>query len=92
MRRTWAERRSSPAPSGVPTDNTAKWISEHRSLSEREARLRDYAARMAGAYPSPATRQLQMRARAELAAYRRRALRPGQLVIIDEASITHQSV
>jgi conjugative relaxase-like TrwC/TraI family protein len=72
---------------GVPTENTAKWISEHRSLPEREARLREYAARLAGAYPSPATRQLQLTARAELAAYRRWALRPGQLVIIDEASM-----
>ena len=72
---------------GVPTENTAKWISEHRTLPEREARLREYAARLAGAYPSPATRQLQLRARAELAAYRRWALRPGQLVIVDEASM-----
>ena len=72
---------------GVPTENTAKWISEHRSLPEREARLRGYAARLAGAYPSQATRQLQLQAQAELAAYRRWALRPGQLVIVDEASM-----
>jgi conjugative relaxase-like TrwC/TraI family protein len=72
---------------GVTTENTAKWISEHRSLPEREARLREYAARLAGAYPSPATRQLQLAARAELAAYRRWALRAGQLVIVDEASM-----
>ncbi|WP_235529240.1 MobF family relaxase [Phycicoccus sp. Root101] len=72
---------------GVPTENTAKWISEHRSLPEREARLREYAARLAGAYPSQATRQLQLQARAELAAYRRWALRRGQLVIVDEASM-----
>lgn len=72
---------------GVPTENTAKWISEHRSLPEREARLRQYAARLASAYPSPATRQLQLQARTELAAYRRWALRRGQLVIVDEASM-----
>ncbi|WP_235543323.1 MobF family relaxase [Phycicoccus sp. Soil803] len=72
---------------GVPTENTAKWISEHRSLPQREARLREYAARLAGAYPSQATRQLQMTAQAELAAYRRWALRPGQLIIVDEASM-----
>lgn len=72
---------------GVPTENTAKWIAEHQRNSERAARLREYAARLAGAYPSPATRQLQLAARGELAAYRRWALRPGQLVIVDEASM-----
>ena len=72
---------------GVPTENTAKWISEHQLPPEREARLREYAARLAGAYPSPTTRQLQLQAQAELAAYRRWALRPGQLVIVDEASM-----
>ncbi|MFW5473141.1 MobF family relaxase [Knoellia sp. CPCC 206450] len=72
---------------GVPTENTSKWISENRSLPEREARLREYAARLSNAYPSPATRQLQLAARAELAAYRRWALRSGQLVIVDEASM-----
>lgn len=72
---------------GVPTENTAKWITEHQRSGEREARLREYAARLAGAYPAPATRQLQQQAAGELAAYRRWTLRPGQLVIIDEASM-----
>lgn len=72
---------------GVPTENTAKWITENRRLPEREARLRDYAARLANAYPSRATRQLQQEAAAEMAAYRRWSLRPGQLVIVDEASM-----
>ncbi|WP_230209020.1 ATP-dependent RecD-like DNA helicase [Nostocoides sp. HKS02] len=72
---------------GVPTENTAKWITENQRGTEREAKLRQYAARLAGGYPSPATRQLQLQARAELAAYRRCALRPGQLVIVDEASM-----
>jgi conjugative relaxase-like TrwC/TraI family protein len=72
---------------GVPTENTAKWITENQRLPEREARLTEYAARLAGAYPSPATHQLQRQAAAETAAYRRWARRPGQLVIIDEASM-----
>lgn len=70
---------------GVPTENTAKWIIEHRSLPECQARWRRLAAHMAGAYPSQATRQLQLRAQAEPVAFRRWALRPGQLVIVDEA-------
>lgn len=72
---------------GVATENTAKWLSEYQRLPEREARLREYAGRLAGAYPSPATHQLQLQARAEFAAYRRWALRPGQMVIVDEASM-----
>lgn len=72
---------------GIPTENTAKWITENRRLPEREARLRDYAARLARAYPSPATRQLQREAAAEMAVYRRWSLRAGQLVIVDEASM-----
>ena len=72
---------------GVPTENTAKWICENQRTPEREQRLRDYASRLSGAYPSVATRQLQQRAAAERAAYARWTLLPGQLVIIDEASM-----
>lgn len=72
---------------GISTENTAKWITENRRLPEREARLRECAARLARAYPSPVTRQLQREAAAEMAAYRRWTLRPGQLVIVDEASM-----
>ncbi|WP_235529350.1 MobF family relaxase [Phycicoccus sp. Root101] len=72
---------------GVTTENTAKWISENQRTPEREQRLREYAARLSGAYPCVATRQLQQRAAVERAAYGRWTLRPGQLVIIDEASM-----
>lgn len=72
---------------GVPTENTAKWITENRRLPERKARLRDCAARLARAYPSPATRQLEREAAAEMEAYRRWSLRAGQLLIVDEASM-----
>lgn len=72
---------------GLPTENTAKWISEHRRLPERRQELESYAARLARAYPSPATRELQNQAAASSAAYGRWALRPGQLVIVDEASM-----
>ncbi|MEO8830020.1 MobF family relaxase, partial [Lapillicoccus sp.] len=72
---------------GVATENTSKWISEHRRLPERRHQLASDAARLARAYPSPATRQLQMRAAAGTAAYDRFTLRPGQLLIVDEASM-----
>jgi conjugative relaxase-like TrwC/TraI family protein len=72
---------------GVPTENTVKWITENQRSGERETRLREYAARLARAYPSLATRQLQREAAAEMAAYRRWSLRAGQLVIVDEASM-----
>ena len=73
---------------GVPTENTAKWITDNQRNGERGARLKGCAARLVGAYPSPATRQLQRRAGAEMTAYRRWSLSPGQLVIIDEGSMT----
>jgi ATP-dependent exoDNAse (exonuclease V) alpha subunit len=72
---------------GVPTENTAKWITENQRTPERRKLLEGYAAELAHAYPSVATRQLQQRARAEHAAYRRWSLARGQLVIVDEASM-----
>ena len=72
---------------GVPTENTAKWISEHRRLPELRQELESYDARLACAYPSRATRQLQTQAAASRAAYERWALQPGHLVIVDEASM-----
>ena len=72
---------------GVPTENTAKWIAENRRAPERAEALRQYAAKLAGAYPSVATRQLQLRAKAALVEHRRWSLDKGQLVIIDEASM-----
>ncbi len=72
---------------GVPTENTAKWISEHKRLPDREAALASYAARLARAYPSVATRQLQLQAHAAQLEYERWALEPGQLIIVDEASM-----
>ncbi|TWP38050.1 hypothetical protein FGL98_04920 [Leekyejoonella antrihumi] len=72
---------------GVPTENTAKWISEHKRLPDREATLASYAARLARAYPSVETRQLQLQTLAARNEYDRWALQPGQLVIVDEASM-----
>ena len=72
---------------GVPTENTAKWITEHRRLPERRQEIEAYAARLASAYPSQTTRELQKQAAASSAAYARFNLRSGQLVIVDEASM-----
>ena len=72
---------------GVPTENTAKWIAENQRTPERRTALEGYAAQLAGAYPSLATRRLEERAKAEYAAYRRWSLARGQLVIVDEASL-----
>ncbi|WP_270887096.1 MobF family relaxase [Pedococcus sp. 5OH_020] len=72
---------------GVPTENTAKWITENRRTPERAKVVQDYAARLARAYPSVATRQLQLRARAAYEEYACWSLQQGQLVIIDEASM-----
>jgi conjugative relaxase-like TrwC/TraI family protein len=72
---------------GVPTENTAKWIAENQRSPERRKVVQEYAARLRSAYPSVETRQLQLRARAAEAEYRRWSLHRGQLVIIDEASM-----
>lgn len=72
---------------GVPTENTAKWISEQDRLPELKSKADEYAGQLARAYPSPATRLLEKETYGAQAAYERWALRPGQLVIVDEASM-----
>ena len=72
---------------GVPTENTAKWIAENQRTPERRKALERYAAKLAGASPSRASRRLEERAKAEYAACRRWFLARGQLVIVDEASL-----
>ncbi|KRF26514.1 TrwC relaxase [Phycicoccus sp. Soil803] len=72
---------------GVPAENTAKWLAEHDNAPQRLTAVQGYAARLARAYPSSQTHALQQRAAKAYEAYARWALRPGQLVIIDEASM-----
>jgi len=71
---------------GIPTENTAKWLSEVVREPERLAevsRLRELAAQL----PPPAARSVEQRA-AELEAEAGRwQLAPGELLIIDEASL-----
>jgi len=72
---------------GVPTENTAKWLTEQANQEIRRARLDELVARLDRASPSLATRRLREKAVELLAEYRRWRLVPGRLVIIDEASM-----
>ncbi len=72
----------------IETENTAKWLYEHRQETERMARIAQLRRELAEPGTSPQHRsalQSQVAAmEAELAAWR---LREGQLVIVDEASL-----
>ncbi|RKT79424.1 conjugative relaxase-like TrwC/TraI family protein [Terracoccus luteus] len=72
---------------GVQTENTAKWLTEHARLPERQARLDRLRARLDRASPSLRTRAMALEARRASDDINRWRLRPGQLVIIDEASM-----
>jgi len=72
---------------GVPTENTAKWLSEQANQPQRRVRLDRYVALLNRASPTLATRRLRDRTTQLLAEHRRWALTPGRLVIIDEASM-----
>lgn len=65
---------------GVATENTAKWLTEWRRVPELVARRQ----RLAASPPSPAVRQQVAALDAAVAA---RRPQPGQLFIIDEASL-----
>ncbi len=72
---------------GIPTENTTKWLLEHARQPDRQAQLDRLDTRLRYAAPSLRTRALQ-RTRDRIAAeHRRWSLRPGQLVIVDEASM-----
>lgn len=72
---------------GVPTENTAKWLSEQRRQDQRLAELASLQGKLRGASPSLRTRALTRRARQVKAELDRWRLRIGQLVIVDEASM-----
>ena len=73
---------------GIDTENTAKWLHEHRREPERQARIAQLRRALAGPELSPrrrvALRSQVTRLDAEVAVWR---LRAGQLVIVDEASL-----
>ncbi len=72
---------------GVPTENTAKWLTETTRKPGRLAELAALRQRLDRASPSLRTRTLLRRARTVAADIARWGLRPGQLVIVDEASM-----
>jgi conjugative relaxase-like TrwC/TraI family protein len=72
---------------GVSTENTAKWLVEHARTHARVAELASLQGKLRGASPSLRTRALTRRARQVRAQLNRWRLRPGQLVIVDEASM-----
>ena len=71
----------------IATDNTAKWLSEHRNAPARVNERRRIEAILATRPDSPDTRRLRERAQALDADIARWQLRPGQLLIIDEAGL-----
>jgi len=74
---------------GIDTENTAKWLTEHRRIPDLAGR-RDRLAAQLARHPHPlSARGRKLQERLELAeqAVEERCLRPGQLVIVDEASL-----
>ena len=76
---------------GASTENTAKWLTEHYRQPQREAELARLDARLRYAAPSLRTRALQRRRERIEAEHSRWGLAPGQLVIVDEASMASTS-
>ena len=74
---------------GIETENTAKWLTENRRLPELSARRHRLALNLARhAYPrSPSAARLRAKLAETDHAISERRLKPGQLVMIDEASL-----
>jgi conjugative relaxase-like TrwC/TraI family protein len=74
---------------GIGTENTAKWLTEWRHIPELAAR-RDRIGTQLARHPHPLSaggRRLRQALEAAGRAVEERRLRPGQLVIVDEASL-----
>jgi conjugative relaxase-like TrwC/TraI family protein len=72
---------------GIATENTTKWLTEAGRQPQRLAELDQLRAQLHQASPSLRTRALLHRARTISTEVERWSLRPGQLVIVDEASM-----
>ena len=73
---------------GIDTENTAKWLTEHRRGPERRAALDRLTSHLVGAnLSSTGRRAFRQRLTSLEADLRRWGLRAGQLVIVDEASL-----
>ncbi len=74
---------------GIDAENTAKWLTEWRRVPELVAR-RDHLAGRLGRHPHPSSagaRKLGAQVQTLDRAVNERRLHPGQLVIVDEASL-----
>jgi len=74
---------------GIDTENTAKWLTEHRRIPDLVAH-RDRLATQLEDHPHPVSahaRKLRDQLRVAEQMVEERRLRPGQLVIVDEASL-----
>jgi conjugative relaxase-like TrwC/TraI family protein len=73
---------------GIDTENVAKWLHEHRQEAERLANIRELRSQLrslpVGSQTRRPLRQHIAAAEGEVARWH---LRPGQLVIVDEASL-----
>ena len=72
---------------GIRAENTAKWLTEQGRQVEREAELDRFRTQLLRASPSLETTRLLDAARSLSAEIARWQPRPGQLVIVDEASL-----
>jgi hypothetical protein len=72
---------------GIPTENTAKWLTEASRNSLRLEEIDQLRAQLNRARPSLRTRLMLQRARTVTAEVQRWSLQAGQLVIVDEASM-----
>ena len=74
---------------GIDTENTAKWLTEWRRIPELQARRHQLATNLARhAHPiSAGAKRLRDQLAETDRAIVERSLRPGQLVIVDEASL-----
>ena len=74
---------------GIDTENTAKWLTEWRRIPELTSRRDRLARNLARhAHPtSPSAEKLRQQLAEADRAITERRLRPGQLVIVDEASL-----
>lgn len=72
---------------GIPTENTSKWLTEHSREPERLAEIDRLRAQMRRQGPSMRTALLRRRIEELTAEVNQWRLHPGQLVIVDEASL-----
>ena len=72
---------------GIPSENTAKWLTENARNALRFEQIGELQARLRRASPSLGTRVATGKLRALIGEYRQWSLRPGQLIIVDEASM-----